>query len=101
MVDDTAYKSPLGKSDHSVHIVTFRCYTEIANHTRLKYYYDQGDYKGMKAKLDCANWGEILGTSTINDQWLGFKEYIKKIEDKFIHHRLVSNINRQGISKEN
>ena len=31
-------------------------------------------------------WGsEILGTSTINHQWLGFKEYnIKKIEDEFI-----------------
>ena len=36
----------------------------------------------------------LLGTSTINHQWLGFKEYIKKIEDEFIPHRLVSNINR-------
>ena len=62
----------------------------------------------MKTKLDHTDWGEILGTSTINHQWLGFKEYIKKIEDEFIPHRLVSNINRQrkstpkqGISKEN
>ena len=46
----------------------------------------------MKTKLDHTDWGEILGT--INHQWLGFKEYIKKIEDEFISHRLVSNINR-------
>ena len=51
--------------------------TEIANHARLKYYYDQGDYKGMKAKLEDADWDKILGTSTINDQWLGF-EYNKR-----------------------
>ena len=48
----------------------------------------------MKTKLDHTDWGEILGTSTINHQWLGFKEYIKKIQDEFIPHRLVSNINR-------
>ena len=71
------YKSLLGKSDHSVLIVTFRCYAEITNHTRLTYYYGQGDFKGMKVKLDHADWDEILGTSTINDEWLGFNEYIK------------------------
>ena len=52
----------------------------------------------MKTKLDHTYWGEILDTSTINHQWLGFKQYIKKIEDAFIPHRLVSNINRH---KEN
>ena len=94
MIDDIVYESPLGKSDHSVLIITFRCYAEIASHTRLKYYYDQGDYNSMKTKLDHTDWGEILGMSTINHQWLGFIEYIKKIEDEFIPHRLVSNINR-------
>ena len=93
MVDDIVYESPLGKSDQSVLIITFRCYAEIANHTRLKYYSDQGGYKGVKAKLDHADWDKIFGTSTINDQWLGFKEYIKKIEDEFILHQLVKNIN--------
>ena len=48
----------------------------------------------MKTKLDHTEWGEILGTSTINHQWLDFKGYIKKIEDEFIPHRLVSNISR-------
>ena len=43
----------------------------------------------MKSKLDHTDRGEILGTSTINHQWLGFKEYIKKIKDEFIPHRLV------------
>ena len=46
----------------------------------------------MKAKLDHANWDEILGTSTINGKSLGFRKYIKKTEDEFIPHRLVSNI---------
>ena len=94
MVDDIVYESPLGKSDHSVLIIAFRCYAEIANHTRLKYYCNEGDYNGMKVKLDHTDWSEILGTSTINHQWLGFKEYIKNIEDEFIPHQLVSNINR-------
>ena len=49
----------------------------------------------MKTKLDHTDWCGIFGTSTINHQWLGFKEYIKKIEDEFIPHRLVSNINRR------
>ena len=88
------YESPLGTSDHSVLIIIFRCYAEIAIYTRLKYYYDPGNYNSMKTKLDHTDWGEILGTSTINHQWLGFKEHIKKIEDEFIPHRLVSNINR-------
>ena len=51
MIDDIVYERPLGKSDHSVLIVTFRCY-EIASHIRHKYYYDQGDYNSMKTKLD-------------------------------------------------
>ena len=62
-------------------------------HPTLTYYYDHRDYNGMKAKLDHTDWGKVLGTSTTNHQWLGFKEYIKKIEDEFIPHRLVSNIN--------
>ena len=33
-------------------------------------------------------------THTINHQWLGFKEYVKKLENEFIPHRLVSIINR-------
>ena len=48
----------------------------------------------MKADLDHTDWGKILGTSTINNQWLGFNIYIKKIEDEFTPHQLVSNINR-------
>ena len=93
MINIIVYESPLGKSDHSVLIITFRCYAEITSHTRLNYYYDQGDYNSMKTKLDHTDLGEIFGTSTINHQWLCFKEYIKKIEDEFIPHRLVSNIN--------
>ena len=66
MVDDIVYESPLGKSDHSVLIITFKCYAEIANHTRLKYYNDQGDYNSMKTKIEHTDWGQILGTNTIN-----------------------------------
>ena len=81
MIDDIVYESPLGKSDHSVLIITVRCYAEIASHTLLKYYYDQWDYNSMKTKLDYTDWGEILGTGTINHQLLGFKEYVKNIEN--------------------
>ena len=84
MVADIVHEGQLGKIDHFVHIITFKCYAEIANHTRLKYYYDEGDYNGVKAKLDHTDWGEIFGTSTINHQWLGFKDYITKMNSSFI-----------------
>ena len=35
MIDDIVYESPLGKSDHSVLIIIFRCYAEIASHTQI------------------------------------------------------------------
>ena len=91
MVNDTVNESPLCKSDHSVLIITFKCCTEIANHTRLNYYYDQGDYRGMNTNLDLADWGETLGSNIINYQWLGFKEYIYKIwmTDEFVPHQLL------------
>ena len=53
------YESMYGNSDKSVLINTFRCYAEIAN-TKLKYYFDKGDYEGMKDErthiLERYNW---------------------------------------------
>ena len=52
LLGEIVYDSPLYKADRYVLIVTFRCCAEIANHTQLKSYCDQDEYKSMKPKLD-------------------------------------------------
>ena len=90
MIEDVTYESPLGKSDHAVLLVNHRCYTDITTYTKLKFYYNQGDYSGMSTKLEQCDWEEILGSGSVNSQWLNLKEYIKIIENEFIPHSIVS-----------
>ena len=90
MIEDVTYESPLGKSDHAVLLVNHRCYTNTTTYTKLKFYYNQGDYSGMSTKLEQCDWEEILGSGSVNSQWLNLKEYIKIIENEFIPHSIVS-----------
>ena len=75
MVDEIRYESPLGKSDHSVINVDFRCYAEICDTKVMKYYYDRGDYVSMKSKLENVIWHDVLGSGDINTQWSNFKGF--------------------------
>ena len=52
MVDEIICESPLGKSDHFVINVDFRCYAKVCDTKVMKYYYDRGDYVSMKSKLE-------------------------------------------------
>ena len=75
MVDEIRYESPLGKSDHSVINVDFRCYAEFCDTKVMKYYYDRGDYASMKSKLENVIWNDVPGSGDINAQWRNFKGY--------------------------
>ena len=50
----------------------------------MKYYYDKGDYEGMRSKGNSINWDEVLSGDTIDEQWKGLKDIIKMLEDEFI-----------------
>ena len=94
MVDSILYESPLGKSGHSVLVIKFICYAELVNIKRMKYYYDRGDYEGMRSKCKSINWDEVLSGDTIDEQWESLKAIIKMLEDEFIPHRMVGSCNR-------
>ena len=94
MVDSILYESPLGKSDHSVLVIKFICYAELVNIKRMRYYYDRGDYEGMRSKCKSINWDEVLSGDTIDEQWESLKAIIKMLEDEFIPHRMVGSCNR-------
>ena len=59
IIEDVTYEGPLGKSDHTVLLVNHRCYTNTTTYTKLKFYYNQGDYSGMSTKLEQCDWEEI------------------------------------------
>ena len=44
----------------------------------------------MSTKLEQCDREEILGSGSVNTQWLNLKEYIKIIENEFIPHSIVS-----------
>ena len=94
MVDSILHESPLGKSDHSVLVIKFICYAELVNIKRMKYYYDRGDYEGMRSKCKSINCDEVLSGDTIDEQWESLKAIIKMLEDEFIPHRMVGSCNR-------
>ena len=86
MVDEIKYESALGKSDHSVINVDFRCYVEVCDTKVMKYYYDRGDYVSMKSKLENVIWNDVPSGCI-------FKVYLKSLEEEFIPYRLVTTIN--------
>ena len=61
-------------------------YAELVNIKRMKYYYDRGDYEGMRSKWEYINWDEVLSGDTIDEQWESLKVIIKILEDEFIPH---------------
>ena len=84
MIDELVHESPIGKSDHSVLTMKYKCYAEIAEGRRTKYYYDKGDYQGLRIKFENADWNVILGNGNIDDQWYRLKEFIKLSEHEYI-----------------
>ena len=92
MIDEIIYESPLGKSDHSVLLINYRCYAEINNCKQVRHFYDRGDHTSLVASVDRCDWDEVLGTGNVNTQWIRFKKYLKKVENELIPHKLVGHV---------
>ena len=60
MIDELVHESPIGKSDHSVLTLKYKCYAEIAEGRMTKYYYGKGDYESFRTKFGNADWNAIL-----------------------------------------
>ena len=61
MLDDVIHESPLGKSDHSVLVFYYVCYAQLADHDKLRFFYNNGNY--IMSHRNCDN---VLGSGDIN-----------------------------------
>ena len=78
MIDEIIYESPLGKSDHSVLLINYRCYAEINNCKQVRHFYDRGDYTSSVASIDRCDWDEFLGTGNAIRSRLDLRNTCKK-----------------------
>ena len=84
MVESIKHQSPLGKSDHEVLEIDFRCYAEkVEKESIHRYCLDRGDYEGMKQELK-GEWEEIERIETIDGKWEFLKKKIQNASDKYI-----------------
>ena len=63
------HQSPFGKSDHSVLIFQFKCYTEILKDRSTRQNFIKADYENIKKQLNNIKWKEQLEGKTANKQW--------------------------------
>jgi hypothetical protein len=91
MVSDVEYHSPLGKSDHSVLLFNYHCYTIINSKPRTKKYYDKANYDEIKMELDGINWEEVLGKEEdVNSQWEKLTKILKDCEEKYVPQKTIN-----------
>ena len=77
MVENINHQSPLRKSDHCVIECNFNCNCEEHQRSYKKYYYDTGDYEGMRNDLNI-DWDDYLGQEDhIETQWNKFVDIVK------------------------
>ena len=92
VLDDIIINSPLGKSDHAVIIVKFKCNFETVKKTKTKYLYDKANFEKMRDMLSI-NWEEELGlddqNSDVNCMWDKFRNKVKQAEDECIPRKTV------------
>ena len=90
MVENINHQSPLGKSDHCVIECDFNCNSEEHQRSYKKYYYDKGDYEGMRNDLNI-DWEDYLGQDDdIETQWNKFLDIVKSAQEKYIPSRAIS-----------
>lgn len=93
-VSDLQYLSPLGKSDHSILVFTFDCYTQRKPNSK-RYSYETGDYTKMKQHLNDGEWSknlinELRGKS-VTDMWTIFKGKVLDLRSQFIPIKYIDN----------
>ena len=60
MITKLNHQAPLGKSDHTVLISTYKCYFEPSKVNAKRYLYNKGEYAKMRAHLNSINWEELF-----------------------------------------
>ena len=93
LVQDIEYKSPLGKSDHSVIEFQINCTEEKVREHNPKVMYEKGNYVEMKTELNKIDWDSILSTDNtgIEEQWLKFKSIYHDLISKYIPIKAMCN----------
>ena len=54
-VSEISHHAPVGKSDHGLITFDFHCYLDFIKR-KERYYFDRGNYVGMRDKLENSNW---------------------------------------------
>ena len=83
-IDEIAYNSPLGKSDHSVLMFSYRCYPDADVEEGYKLLYHKADIQAMKNEMSQINWGNIMQGLNTNEKWKSFCEHFDKTVEKNI-----------------
>lgn len=89
-ITNIQYLSPIGLSDHSIITFVYQVESETCEYKVKRYFYDKGDYKSMRAKLDEVNWVEIFENKTIQQQWVILSDILQELEDVYIPNKLVT-----------
>lgn len=93
-LDDINYRSPLGKSDHSVIFFSLNASVEVKSSIWEKLLFDKGDYESMREELRDMNWeSELskLGIETVEACWEYFKQIYENLVIKYVPKRKIGN----------
>ena len=91
LISDISYKSPLGKSDHSMLEFDIHCEATKQNKVFRRFYYNKGNFNEMRKSMEL-DWEKIFEDFPNNPeaQWNIFKEKIKEAENIYVPNRLVN-----------
>ena len=99
LVEDIEVGEQFGSSDHQV--VRFKLVwnetTETKNDEQFNYF--KADYKAITNFVKTRNWGGLLSTTDIDENWAAQKAEIILIRDKFVPHKKKSRNKRKWVNK--
>ena len=89
MITKLNHQAPLGKTDHTVLICTYKCYFEPSKVNGKRYLYNKEEYANMRAHLNNINWEELLNAcpQDVDGQYNILTKEIQELQNK--HIRLV------------
>ena len=96
-VENVELDAPLGKSDHSLIKVTYRC-EPMPLPPKVVYNYDKANYDTMSTLLDI-NWNDLFNecNDDIDSMWERFVKEYKAAEEKCVPIKVVKTIRKQSI----
>ena len=84
MIANLQYKTPIGKSHHSVLTFTAQCYYNAPMPSGKIYSYDKGDYLGLNDHISSQDWDAILCSDSVEENWEIFHKQILSMKDHYI-----------------